>query len=76
MEVLLVLVILVILGSMVAVSLSGARKRALVDSAKTQMNMLKNAMQHYYTDLGSFPSTQQGLNARFRYFRDCRPVLK
>ena len=63
MEVLLVLVILVILGSMVGVFLSGARKRAFVDAAKTQMAMIGDAVQAYSTDLGTFPNSQQGLAA-------------
>lgn len=63
MEVLLVLVILVILGSVVAVSLSGARKRAFVDSAKTQLTSFKSALTAYNVDIGTYPSTQQGLAA-------------
>lgn len=63
MEILLVLVILVILGSMVGVFIGGARKRAFTDAAKSQLNMFKGQLEQYYTDVGSFPSTQQGLVA-------------
>ena len=63
MEVLLVLVILVILGSMVGVFLSGAKKRAFVDAAKTQMAMIGDAVQGYSVDVGTFPSSQQGISA-------------
>ena len=63
MEVLLVLVILVIMGSMVGVFLSKARKRAFVDTAKTQMAQLGVTVKSYEIDLGMYPSTQQGLQA-------------
>lgn len=63
MEVLLVLVILVILGSMVGVFIQGARKRAFEDAARTQMGLLKGALQQYNMDVGTFPTTEQGLMA-------------
>lgn len=63
MEILLVLVILVILGSMVGVFIGGARKRAFTDAARSQLNMFKGQMEMYQTDVGSFPTSQQGLVA-------------
>jgi general secretion pathway protein G len=76
MEVLLVLVILVILGSMVGVFIQGARKRALEDAAKTQMGMLKSALQQYNTDIGSFPTSEQGLMALIAAPGDLRNPAK
>lgn len=63
MEILLVLVILVILGSMVGVFISGARKRAFSDASRNQLNLFKSQLEQYYTDIGTFPTTQQGLVA-------------
>ncbi len=63
MEILLVLVILVILGSMVGVFIGGARKRAFSDAARSQLNMFKGQLEQYYTDIGAFPTSQQGLGA-------------
>lgn len=63
MEVLLVLVILVILASMVGTFLMGARRNAMEDATKAQIGILKNALQQYSLNVGSFPTTQQGLAA-------------
>lgn len=63
MEILLVLVILVILGGMVGVFIGGARTRAFNDAAQTQLNMFKGQLEGYYLDVGSFPTSQQGLGA-------------
>lgn len=63
MEVLLVLVILVILGSVVGVSISNTRKKGLIGSAKVQLNAFKGPLENYHTDLGGYPTTQQGLQA-------------
>ncbi|MFM7843430.1 MAG: type II secretion system major pseudopilin GspG [Planctomycetota bacterium] len=63
MEVLLVLVILVILGGIVGVSISATRKKGLVGACKVQLNSLKGPLESFYTDIGMYPSTQQGLAA-------------
>lgn len=63
MEVLLVLAILVILGSMVGIFFQGARKKALVQATTAQISMFEEMMEHYSLDVGSYPSTQQGLQA-------------
>lgn len=63
MEILLVLVILVILGGMVGVFVSKARSRAFQDLAKGQLQNFKGQLESYYLDIGSFPTTQQGLVA-------------
>ena len=63
MEILLVLVILVILGGIVGVSLSSARKKGFTGSAKVQLNAFKQALDGYFNDVGNYPTTQQGLQA-------------
>ncbi|MFO0903633.1 MAG: type II secretion system major pseudopilin GspG [Pirellulales bacterium] len=63
MEVLLVLVILVILGSIVGVSINASRKKALRNAADVQLKTLKGPLENFNLDIGSYPSTQQGLQA-------------
>ncbi|REK11452.1 MAG: type II secretion system protein GspG [Planctomycetota bacterium] len=61
MEVLLVLVILVVLMGFAVPSLLGSKKKADMDAAKTQIGLLRTALEKYALDLNTFPSTEQGL---------------
>mgnify|MGYP002528444249 CR=1 FL=1 len=63
MEVLLVLAILVILGSSVGYFMLGAQKRAYIRAAQSQMHSFEQMLTGYRLDLGSYPSTTQGLQA-------------
>ena len=63
MEVLLVLAILVILGSLVTVSFVQMQKNAYVNAAKSQVSMLEEAVNMYVLSIGAPPTTQQGLQA-------------
>jgi len=63
MEVLLVLVILVILGSLVGVAIYQQQKRAFLDAAEAQIGNYKRSLQLYAMDIRSFPTTQQGLQS-------------
>ncbi len=63
MEVLLVLAILVILGSSVGMFLLGAQKKAYTRAAASQMSTFEQILTMYRMDLGSYPSTDQGLQA-------------
>jgi general secretion pathway protein G len=63
MEVLLVLAILVVLGSMVTVGYLQLQKNANKDAARSQISMLEDAVQLYALQVGSCPSTQNGLEA-------------
>jgi general secretion pathway protein G len=62
-EVLLVLVILVILGSLVGIQIRGAQKKALVNAAKSQVQAFDTPLQSYLLDMGQFPTTSSGLEA-------------
>jgi general secretion pathway protein G len=62
-EVLLVLVILVILGSLVGIQIRSAQKSALLKAAKSQVGMLDSPLQRYALDMGDFPASSVGLNA-------------
>ena len=55
MEVLLVLVILVILGSLAGVAINQAHKKALVNTAHTQLGMFEEAMTWYKMDVHVYP---------------------
>jgi general secretion pathway protein G len=63
MEVLLVLAILVILGSMVGYYFAGMQKRGFSDAAKTQIGMFKGQLNFYHLDISGYPTTTQGLTA-------------
>ena len=63
MEILLVLAILVILGSLVTFGYVQIQKNAMMDSAKTQIRMFDQAIGMYRLDVGKFPSGDQGLQA-------------
>lgn len=63
MEVLLVLVILVVLMGFAVPSLLGSKKKADIDSAKTQIGLFRTSLEKYALDLGSFPTSEQGLDA-------------
>jgi general secretion pathway protein G len=63
MEVLLVLAILVILGSMVTYYFVGAQKKAYARAAQSQIGMFERMMTDYRLDVGTYPTTSQGLEA-------------
>src|SRR5271154_699858 len=62
-ELLLVLVILVVLAAVVLPNLASNPKHAKIDAAKTQISTFETALSVYNTDVGDYPSTQQGLQA-------------
>lgn len=63
MEVLLVLAILVILGSLVTVSVRQIQRNSNIRAAKAQISSFGQMIQAYRIDVGSYPSTTQGLGA-------------
>ena len=62
-EVLLVVLILAILGSMAGVYLRGAQQKGMQDIARNQIGALKRGIEFYQQRINSFPSTEQGLEA-------------
>lgn len=62
-ELLVVLVILGMLGGLVGPRLFSKVDSSKVVTAQTQVKMLKAALQTYRLDNGSYPTTEQGLNA-------------
>jgi general secretion pathway protein G len=63
MEILLVLAILVVLGSMVTVGYVQIQKDANIKAARSQISLLEDAVNLYQLNVGTCPSTQQGLEA-------------
>ena len=60
-EVLLVLVILVILGSLVGIQVHNAQLRANVNAAKSQIGLFKTPIEAFNLDVGRYPSTLDDL---------------
>ena len=63
MEVLLVLAILVILGTLVVANFSGIFGNSKLKAAQAQVSALEKMLDIYQLDMGVYPSTQQGLAA-------------
>ena len=64
MEVLLVMAILVILGSLVSVSYITIQRNSKMNGAKMQIRMLKDALGIYQQDVGNFPADLTALYQR------------
>ncbi|HYW78226.1 MAG TPA: type II secretion system major pseudopilin GspG [Thermoguttaceae bacterium] len=62
-EVMLVLVILVILGSLVVGTYSTLQDQANIRAAKAQIGLFDTPLQMYYQSQNMFPTTDQGLQA-------------
>ncbi|HXX94875.1 MAG TPA: type II secretion system major pseudopilin GspG [Planctomycetota bacterium] len=62
-ELLLVVVIIGILASVVLPNLMGHGEKARIAAAQAQLAILRAALGHYELDMGSFPSTDPGLEA-------------
>ncbi|MEM7625065.1 MAG: type II secretion system major pseudopilin GspG [Planctomycetota bacterium] len=65
LELLLVLVILSILAGIVGVRFAGQSGKAKVKAANVQLTNLETALKSYEIEIGSFPTTQQGLDALY-----------
>lgn len=62
-EIMVVIIILGILASFVALNLTGQTEEARRTQARVQMETFKTALDLYKLDNGSYPSTEQGLQA-------------
>ncbi len=63
LEVLLVLAILVILGSMVTIYFVGIQKSGYEQAARVQISEFENALDLYKLQVGTYPTASQGLEA-------------
>jgi general secretion pathway protein G len=62
-EVMLVLVILVIIGSLVVVNVIPMGEKARMRAAKIQVSAFESAIKNYHLDVQNYPTTDQGLQA-------------
>ncbi|MBI4126497.1 MAG: type II secretion system major pseudopilin GspG [Deltaproteobacteria bacterium] len=62
-EIMVVIAILGLIASIVTVSVINSLDEAKVDTAKTQIKALENALDQFRRDAGFYPSTEQGLQA-------------
>ena len=62
-EIMVVITILGLIAAMVTVNVMSRLDKAKVDTTKTQIKSLEQALEQYRLDNGSYPTTEQGLNA-------------
>lgn len=62
-EIMVVITILGLIATVVTVNVLDRLDEAKVDTAKTQIKALEDALNQYRRDAGSYPSTEQGLAA-------------
>jgi general secretion pathway protein G len=62
-EVLLVLVILVMIGSLAVVQYGNIQEKAQIKAAKAEIEVLENALRLYRLDVSTYPATDAGLEA-------------
>lgn len=65
-ELMVVMVILGLIAGLVGPRFFGRADVAKVQTAETQIEMLKSAINLFYLDVGRFPSTDEGLNVLVR----------
>ena len=65
-ELTIVIVILGILATFIAPRIMDAPQRARVSKARLEIGNLKTALDSYARDVGSYPTTEQGLDALWR----------
>ena len=63
LELMIVLIILVMLFAIAGPRLLGSQKKADIRVTKAQIGNFESALKIYYTDMRSYPSTEEGLNA-------------
>jgi len=62
-EVLVVIIILGLIAALVVPQITGRLDEAKVEATKIQMRAIKDALEQYKLDNGTYPTTEQGLKA-------------
>lgn len=62
-ELIMVVVIIGILASLVVPRIVGRKKEAMIVAAKAQISMFESALDLYYMDNDTYPTSEQGLQA-------------
>ena len=65
-EIMAVVLIIALLGTLVGVQVVGQIDKARVTTAKTQIKQLEAALEFYQMDNGRYPTSEQGLDALVR----------
>jgi general secretion pathway protein G len=63
LEIMIVVTIMGILASIIGVKLHSNMLKALDKATRVQMSSIKEALGHYATNVGDYPTTEQGLEA-------------
>lgn len=63
LELVLVMVILGLLATVAALNLTSQADKARVDTTRTSMTVIEQALKSYYFEKGAYPTTEQGLRA-------------
>jgi general secretion pathway protein G len=63
LEIIVVIIVLALLAGLVAPQIFGRVGEARTATARTQMELLSTALDNYRLDVGSYPTTEQGLGA-------------
>ncbi len=63
LEVLLVIVILVTLAALILPNLPARREQAKIGTTKIQLKGIEDALEYFKTDIGRYPTTDEGLAA-------------
>ncbi len=63
LELVVVFIVLALLATIVAPQIFGRVSEARVTTARTQMQLLSTALDNYRLDIGTYPSTEQGLQS-------------
>ena len=62
-EIMIVIAIMAVIGTLAVTNVMPMRKKANYENTKIMMRDIENALQLYYTDNNSYPTTEQGLEA-------------
>lgn len=63
LEIIVVIIVLALLAGLVAPQIFGRVGEARTTTARTQMELISTALDNYRLDVGSYPTTEQGLGA-------------
>jgi|WetSurMetagenome_2_1015567.scaffolds.fasta_scaffold460369_1 general secretion pathway protein G len=63
LEIMLVIVIIIALAAVVVPNLGSRREQAKVGTTKIQLKSIEDALEYFKTDVGRYPTTEEGLQA-------------
>jgi general secretion pathway protein G len=63
LEIMLVIVIIIALAAVVVPNLGSRREQAKIGTTKIQLKSIEDAMEYFKTDVGRYPTSEEGLQA-------------